>query len=865
MIAIAAITLLPADDRKKQISALSLIVAAILLSLNSAPVLAEETFNTAFIHGDASAVKALTSVDNILPGTYPFDIFLNGQQVDHRQVEFRKVSADKPVQICLSAQEYRDYGIQLGAAQNEKTDCADLASQLTGAQVTYDAGIQKVDISVPQIFLIPMAQGSIPTRVYDEGINAGFINYNFSATRNRNRADGLNSANNYYYLSTNSGLNIGRWRLRNDANWQRQSTGGSHWTPVASWAETDIAPWRSRLQIGQRSTSNQVFDSFQFRGVQLTSVTEMLPDSLRGYAPVIRGVARTNARIEVRQNGYTVYSTNVAPGPFALNDIYPSATSGNLMVTVFEADGSKQSFSVPFSSVPNMLREGIWDYSLTAGKYQNGSSTYQPRFIQGTLSHGMKYDITPYGGVLLADHYRSAVLGMGKSLGSFGAASFDTAWSDTDLQNGDNKQGNSFRLLYAKSLNELGTEFRIAGYRYSTSGYYDFNDMVSERANYENGRYRNEYNDSGDKGNGIPDWANQQHKYYYTGRYNNKRQRVEMTVNQNIGPVSLYTTLSNQAYWGSDQRDRTLQAGVNGMVGNVNYSVFIQDSHSNYGEKDRSIALNLSIPFTAFSGKQLSANLNLSHSKQSGDSISSGLSGTLLDDNRLNYSLQTGHSHTGGETSSLNSGYMGSMGNIDMGYAWSDSYQQSSLNLAGGVLAHSGGVTLSQPLQNTIVLVQAKNARGVRLENQPGVAINRAGYAVMNSAMPYRHNRIALRTEDIGAGLDIPMAVKDIVPTEGAISWVTFETRSGQSLLIHLQSAENNLPTIGAAVFNADGSNVGTVGTNGSTYVSGVSSNERLQVKWGEGATQRCWITLPTIQASTKAGYQELSLPCQPK
>ncbi|CAO95699.1 fimbria/pilus outer membrane usher protein [Erwinia tasmaniensis] len=862
---IVAITRPPADDRKRHISSLSPIVAAILLSLNSTLVLAEETFNTAFIHGDASAVNALTSVDNILPGSYPFDIFLNGQQVDHRSVEFRKVAADKPVQLCLSSEQYREYGIRLDAAQDEKTDCVDLASQITGAQVTYDAGIQKVDISVPQIFLIPMAQGSIPTRVYDDGINAGFINYNFSATRNRNHAGGLNGASNYYYLSTNSGVNLGRWRLRNDASWQKQPNGGNRWKPFASWLETDIAPLRSRLQVGQRSTSNQVFDSFQFRGVQLASIPEMLPDSLRGYAPVVHGVARTNARIEVRQNGYTVYSTNVAPGPFALSDIYPSTSSGNLVVTVFEADGSKQSFSVPFSSVPNMLREGIWDYSLTAGKYQNGSSSWQPRFIQGTLSHGMKYDITPYGGVLLADHYRSAVLGMGKSLGNFGAVSFDSAWSDTDLSNGDNKQGNSFRLLYAKSLNEMGTEFRIAGYRYSTSGYYDFNDMVSERANYENGRYRNEYHDNADGGDGIPDWANPQHKYYYTGRYNNKRQRVDMTISQNIGPVSLYTTLSNQSYWGSEQRERTLQAGVNGMVGKISYGVFLQDSRSNYGDKDRSIALNLSMPFSAFGGNQLNTNLNLSHSRQSGDSVSSGVSGTLLDDNRLNYGLQTGHSRAGGETSSLNSGYMGSMGNIDMGYAWSGNYQQSSLNLAGGALAHSGGITLSQPLQNTIVLVQAKNAQGVRLENQAGVAINRAGYAVMNSAMPYRHNRVALRTEDIGAGLDIPMAVKDIVPTQGAISRVTFETRSGQSLLIHLQSAEGNLPTIGAAVFNADGGNVGTVGTNGSTYVSGISSNERLQVKWGEGAAQRCWITLPTIQASTKAGYQELSLTCRPK
>ena len=41
----------------------------------------------------------------------------------------------------------------------------------------------------------------------------------------------------------------------------------------------------------------------------------MLPDSLSGYAPTIRGVAQTNARVTVRQNGYIIYSTYVPPGP----------------------------------------------------------------------------------------------------------------------------------------------------------------------------------------------------------------------------------------------------------------------------------------------------------------------------------------------------------------------------------------------------------------------------------------------------------------------------------------------------------------------------------------------------------------------
>lgn len=125
------------------------------------------------------------------------------------------------------------------------------------------------------------------------------------------------------------------------------------------------------------------------------------------------------------------------------------------------------------------------------------------------------------------------------------------SYSDTNLVNGDDKQGESFRFLYSKSLNDWGTEFRIAGYRYSTSGYYDFSDAVAERERYENGYYRNDYYDQNDRNLGVPDWAESRRRSYYTSRFNNKRQRVELSVNQRIaGNSTLYANLSNQSYWG---------------------------------------------------------------------------------------------------------------------------------------------------------------------------------------------------------------------------------------------------------------------------------------------------------------------------
>ncbi|MGS9668608.1 fimbria/pilus outer membrane usher protein, partial [Salmonella enterica subsp. enterica serovar Infantis] len=79
-----------------------------------------------------------------------------------------------------------------------------------------------------------------------------------------------------------------------------------------------------------------VFVSVPFRGLQLTYDDQMQPNSQRGYAPTIRGIARSNAQVIVRQNGYIAYQTAVSPGEFEINDMIPTCSNGDYDVTVKE-------------------------------------------------------------------------------------------------------------------------------------------------------------------------------------------------------------------------------------------------------------------------------------------------------------------------------------------------------------------------------------------------------------------------------------------------------------------------------------------------------------------------------------------------
>ena len=92
--------------------------------------------------------------------------------------------------------------------------------------------------------------------------------------------------------------------------------------------------------------------------------------------------------MKVVQNGNVIYQENVPPGAFTLDSIQPTGSAGDLWVTVKEADGREQSFSVPFSAVPNMLKQGVSQYSVLAGKVNESNTDYDPGFVQGTLQYG---------------------------------------------------------------------------------------------------------------------------------------------------------------------------------------------------------------------------------------------------------------------------------------------------------------------------------------------------------------------------------------------------------------------------------------------------------------------------------------------
>lgn len=694
--------------------------------------------------------------------------------------------------------------------------------------------------------------------------NTMLLNYSFNGNSINNRSNHNAGKSNYAYLNLQSGINIGSWRLRDNSTWSynsgsSNSSDSNKWQHINTSAERDIIPLRSRLTVGDSYTDGDIFDSVNFRGLKINSTEAMLPDSQHGFAPVIHGIARGTAQVSVKQNGYDVYQTTVPPGPFTIDDINSATNGGDLQVTIKEADGSIQTLYVPYSSVPVLQRAGYTRYALAMGEYRSGNNLQSsPKFIQGSLMHGLEGNWTPYGGMQIAEDYQAFNLGIGKDLGLFGAFSFDITQANTTLADGTRHSGQSVKSVYSKSFYQTGTNIQVAGYRYSTQGFYNLSDSAYSRM-------------SGYTVKPPTGDTNEQTQFIdYFNLFYSKRGQEQISISQQLGNYgTTFFSASRQSYWNTSRSDQQISFGLNVPFGDITTSLNYSYSNNIWqNDRDHLLAFTLNVPFSHWmrtdsqsAFRNSNASYSMSNDLKGGMTNLSGVYGTLLPDNNLNYSVQVGNTH-GGNTSSGTSGYSslnyrGAYGNTNVGYSRNGDSSQIYYGMSGGIIAHADGITFGQPLGDTMVLVKAPGADNVKIENQTGIHTDWRGYAILPFATEYRENRVALNANSLADNVELDETVVTVIPTHGAIARATFNAQIGGKVLMTLKYGNKSVP-FGAIVTHGENKNGSIVAENGQVYLTGLPQSGKLQVSWGNDKNSNCIVDykLPEVSPGTLLNQQ---------
>lgn len=357
-----------------------------------------------------------------------------------------------------------------------------------------------------------------------------------------------------------------------------------------------------------------------------------------------------------------------------------------------------------------------------------------------------------------------------------------------------------------------------------------------------------------------------------TTRYENlydlrmsRKARNQLQLSQ---PMDEYGSLSlswdQQTYWHTSKTTQGIQFAWNTTFRSASLGVSFQRSTSLYDDsKDNILALSLSIPF-GDPKNSTRARFSTTQGKSAGTTYSGGVSGYVPGKDELYYSVNQRYNaqkQYGGDAALQ---YKDHRGQYNLGYSYGRDARNLSYGISGGAVLHEDGLTLSQPLGNTNILIKAPGASEVAVLNHRSIKTDSRGYAVIPYATPYRVNRVGLDATTAGSDVELDNAIISKTPTDGALVRATITTQQGAKAMFVLRQNGKELP-FGTVVALADSEVSSIVGDGGSIYLSGLPLKGTLNAVWGKDNAARCSVRyqLNKQDFNARTGLYSLEGACQ--
>ena len=808
-------------------------------------------FNTRFLadFNNSVDVSYFEQENGPPPGIYHVGILVNQQRLSTFAVQF--INGPQGVVPCFPAEALRQLAVDktLLPVDWQTTACIQLAELFPGATVDYNYDDEVLDVTIPQIYLIDRPEGFIDPERWDEGVDALSMNYSFSATDIHYRKRSGQAPHHYsLYGSLESTLRLGNWRFHTYDIYHGGSQNQEGLQHQLGYAQRAIGSLLSELSIGDISTSGELFESASLQGVMLRSDDRMHPWTRKGYAPIIRGVANSNAVVTVRQNGNVLREKNVPPGEFRISDIAALGYGGDLEVTITESNGETQRFTVPYSSLPQLLRAGYYRYSLAAGRIRYYARRIKPMLLESSLGYGVNNTVSLYGGAQTAPEIGYTALDGGialnTALGAFNIELSQSLFNDESepAQRHSLRNNAQLKMGFARRLTATDTAVNLMTYTFSGKNYYSLNQALQAE-------YRKDGRDSDGR----------------TGRFSN---RIEASISQAL-PAG-WGELDLSGWWenypvsrGKKRYGSSYFVGYRNGYEKINYSFSVNRIFTGHHRANTIFYLNFAMPFGSADRKRPNFNTMLSYSSEEAK-LRTGVSGNHTGEESTSYfNAYFRQSSRTLSSFDLNIGHTGSVLQKGLSYSQGMDYYSGAVALSGGAVLHDDGVNFSPWLSDTMALIKAPGAEGASLMNNRLAKVNSRGYALLNSVMPYEENLVTLDLKGTSATFDLHENGKMVVPTAGALVKVIFAGQSKQSILSRLKQENGKYLPFGTHLYDAGDNVVGIVGQGGITIISLPEENGLLEARWKtDEEKSSCAIKLDNLPHQEKRIQPERVITC---
>lgn len=743
---------------------------ALMVALASGSVQAGEKLDMSFIQGgsrmDPAAWAALNST--YAPGRYLVDLSLNGQDLGKQVLD---VTPQDSEALCLPDAWLAKAGVNIRTDFfKDGYDAARQCHVLTkgqSARVDFDMSTQSLALTLPQQGLAARAENV----AWDYGSSALRVNYNLNASKGQNNNTGFGSAD--------LKANVGHWVVSSTAS---GSTGdGGNSASIAMFtASRAIQALNADLVLGKTQVGDGLLGSTGTYGATLTHNNSMRPGEL-GYRPVFSGIANGYARVTLTQGKNTLYSEMVPPGPFSVTDVAVYG-SGDVTMTVTEADGRVHSQIFPLAVMAGQLSPGQHEYSVSAGRADEDSDL-DGELVSASYGYGLS-GLTLRAGGVLHQQYQGVNGGVVTGLGQLGSVSAEGAWAVRKYAHQSPQSGSKMQLAWNKQLETTGTGLRVSWARTMTEEFPSLSGFDPTEIWLKDRKVRN------------------------------TRDEWNAGISQGIGGLfSLSVSGWQRSYYHDTGLERGLTGTLSTQLKGVSLNLGASGSQDTRGEQQWAVSASVSVPFTLFE-RRYSSNTTVSTAKGSGVGVSSGVSGDLTD--RLSWGVSGGRDSDGGMNSALNMNYTGNRATLGGNLNQSDSGGTSgSVSLSGSVLAMPAArsVMFSQTTSDTVAVVGVKDTPGVRVTSGDGQTDSDGNLVVpLNS---YDSNTVTIDAGSLPLDTELSNTSQRVVPSNQAVVWMPFDAVKVHRYLMQVRQADGTFMPGGTWARDQKGTPLGFVAANG--------------------------------------------------
>ncbi|WEX93654.1 fimbria/pilus outer membrane usher protein [Achromobacter sp. SS2-2022] len=711
-----------------------------------------------------------------LPGHQTVHLTVNGRNVGRTQATF-----DTDGKLCLTNALLTQAELKVPVSQgNDAPVCPDAFLQ---AWPTTTISLQPERMTV-EIVAPPGAMNRVAgATTYQSGGRAVILNYDVLSNQTRY----IGGKSNYLQAYTELGLNANDWILRSNSTYSNIG-GTSTWNHIDAYAQRTLPAWGTTFQAGQINLQGTLFGGVPVTGLQLFPETALQSHQHEG--PPISGIAHTQARVEVWQNGIPLASLIVPPGPFTMTDVQPRSLTQDIKVVIHEASGEERVFYVPAAALQVDRVGAAAGFSGGLGMLrQTGTTDANTRPVAAAeygIPLGKRANIA--AGALLTQDYR-AISGRSDMVLP---GSIQAGMQSTYSQNSRTERSGAQHIVSASAQLLPGVSSNISFLR-RTDGYSDVLDSSGTRP-----RHRRQ-----DEAHLYPP----HHEY-----------RIKQQISAGLGwsgstlggfSANYSESLNTR---GNASRRGILSWGKSFSRASLSVS-FERDMGSSHRTQGSLMYLNVSLPL----GKQ-----SVSASMQRQDN------GTSYGVN-TSASIGEGSSYALGATTSSQgqTSYSGSVG-MNSAYtqlnvaasSFTGGYSHS-VRMRGGLVGHAQGLSFSPyRVQDTFAIASVGGLSGVRLSTPAGsVWTDPWGRAVIPSLPAYRNGQIQVATTSLARNVDLINGRYSLEPARGSVSAVDFAVVTVRRALLTATYADGSPVPKGAAVLDAKGAFITLVASGGQIFL----------------------------------------------